>query len=289
MIQSMTGFGKASKELPNLNIQVEIKSLNSKGIDLGLRMPSVYREKEMELRSEISKILERGKVDVSINIESKTEDAGVKINVPLATTYYNQLKELAISLNENDKSLLSEVLRMPDVIKNEKRELDEEEWKHVKETLMIAIKDMQGFRKEEGQSIERDFTKQLNSILDRLAEIEVVDPKRVENIKSRISKNLSEYIPVESIDKNRFEQELIYYIEKIDINEEKVRLKTHCHYFLTTMKEPASGRKLNFIAQEIGREINTIGSKANDATIQKLVVLMKDELEKIKEQTNNVL
>lgn len=289
MIQSMTGFGKASKEIGNVNIQVEIKSLNSKGIDLSLRTPSVYREKEMELRSEISKILERGKIDVSINLENKTEDTPVKINASLAKNYYDQLKSLAVSLGENEKSLLSEVLRMPDVMKNEKKELDEEEWSHVKETLHAAIKNMQTFRKEEGQSIENDFAKQINIILDRLTQIEEADPKRIENVKSRINKNLNEYIPAESVDKNRFEQELIYYIEKIDINEEKVRLKTHCNYFLTTMKEPGCGRKLNFIAQEIGREINTIGSKANDVDIQKLVVLMKDELEKIKEQTNNVL
>lgn len=289
MIQSMTGFGKASKEIGNVNIQVEIKSLNSKGIDLSLRTPSVYREKEMELRSEISKILERGKIDVSINLENKTEDTPVKINTNLAKSYYDQLKALAVSFGENEKSLLSEVLRMPDVMKNEKKELDEEEWKHVKEVLHAAIINMQTFRKEEGQSIENDFTKQINVIFDRLAQIEEADPKRIENVKSRISKNLNEYIPSESIDKNRFEQELIYYVEKIDINEEKVRLKTHCNYFLTTMKEPACGRKLNFIAQEIGREINTIGSKANDVVIQKLVVEMKDELEKIKEQTSNVL
>ncbi len=289
MIQSMTGFGKASKEIGNINIQVEIKSLNSKGIDLSLRTPSVYREKEMELRSEISKILERGKIDVSINLENKTEDTPVKINTSLAKSYYDQLKALAVSFGENEKSLLSEVLRMPDVMKNEKKELDEEEWKHVKEVLHAAIINMQTFRKEEGQSIENDFTKQINVIFNRLAQIEEADPKRIENVKSRISKNLNEYIPSESIDKNRFEQELIYYVEKIDINEEKVRLKTHCNYFLTTMKEPACGRKLNFIAQEIGREINTIGSKANDVIIQKLVVEMKDELEKIKEQTSNVL
>ncbi|MCD6067367.1 MAG: YicC family protein [Bacteroidetes bacterium] len=289
MMQSMTGFGKAGKELPNLTIQVEIKSLNSKGMDLNMRLPSVYREKELELRSEISKLLERGKVDVSVNIESKTEESAVKINNQLALNYYNQLKELAVLLKEDDRSLMGEVLKMPDVVKNEKKELDEEEWKAIKEALYAAIKDLQKFRKEEGSSIQSDFTKQLNSILDKLQQIEAHDPKRIENIKGRISKNLAEYIPSASVDQNRYEQELIYYIEKIDINEEKVRLKTHCNYFLTTMTEPASGRKLNFIAQEIGREINTIGSKANDADIQKLVVLMKDELEKIKEQTNNVL
>ena len=194
MIQSMTGFGKASKEIGNINIQVEIKSLNSKGIDLSLRTPSVYREKEMELRSEISKILERGKIDVSINLENKTEDTPVKINTSLAKNYYDQLKTLAVSLGENEKSLLSEVLRMPDVMKNEKKELDEEEWKQVKEVLHAAIVNMQTFRKEEGQSIENDFTKQINVILDRLVQIEEADPKRIENVKTRISKNLNEFI-----------------------------------------------------------------------------------------------
>jgi uncharacterized protein (TIGR00255 family) len=289
MMQSMTGFGKAGKELPNLTVQVEIKSLNSKGLDLNMRLPSVYREKELELRSEIGKLLERGKVDVSVNIEGKTEESAVKINNQLALNYHKQLKDLASILKEEERSLLGEVLKMPDVVKSERKELDEEEWKLIKETIYTAIQDLQKFRMEEGRSIESDFTKQINSILEKLQQIEVFDPKRIETIKARITKNLSEYIPAESVDKNRFEQELIYYIEKIDINEEKVRLKTHCNYFLTTMKEPASGRKLNFIAQEIGREINTIGSKANDAEIQKVVVLMKDELEKIKEQTNNVL
>lgn len=289
MIQSMTGFGKANRDLAGISVSVEIKSLNSKGLDLNLRLPSVYREKELELRAELGKLLERGKIDVSINLESKSEDSSVKINNQLALNYHKQLKELAVLIKEEDRSLLSEVLKMPDVVKNEKKELDEEEWKYIKEAVSEAVKNLQQFRKEEGASIAKDFEKQIGSICDTLKRIEELDPKRIENIKSRISKNLNEYIPAESVDKNRFEQELIYYIEKIDINEEKVRLKTHCDYFITTMKEPASGRKLNFIAQEIGREINTIGSKANDASIQKLVVLMKDELEKIKEQTNNVL
>ncbi len=289
MIQSMTGFGKASKEYANKNITVEVKSLNSKGLDLSLRLPSSFREKELELRSEITKILERGKVDLSINIESNVTESGLKINTDLAKQYHQQLIELSNLLNEKGANIFSEVLKMPEVMKTERREFDENEWLNVKEVINAAIEKLQGFRKDEGRSIENDFTKQIGVILQRLADIEIADPKRIENIKSRIGKNVSEYIPKEAIDKNRFEQELIYYIEKIDINEEKVRLKTHCDYFLTTMKEPAGGRKLNFIAQEIGREINTIGSKANDVTIQKLVVEMKDELEKIKEQTSNVL
>ena len=289
MIQSMTGFGKAAKEFSNKNITVEVKSLNSKGLDLSIRLPSSFREKELELRSEISKLLERGKVELSITIESNVSESGLKINTELAKHYYQEFSELSTILNEKNAAIFSEVLKMPEVLKNERREFDENEWLNVKEVVNAAIEKLQGFRKDEGKSIENDFTKQIGIIAQCLSDIELADPKRIENIKNRIEKNINEYIPKEAIDKNRFEQELIYYIEKIDINEEKVRLKTHCNYFLTTMKEPAGGRKLNFIAQEIGREINTIGSKANDVTIQKLVVEMKDELEKIKEQTNNVL
>lgn len=289
MIQSMTGFGKANAESEKIKVQVEIKSLNSKGMDLSLRMPSAYREKELELRNDITKLLERGKVDLSINIESREADAAIKINTPLAVAYHKQLKELANAIGENDRSVLSEILKMPEVLKNEKAEVDEQEWDLIKKAVAGAVKALQNFRATEGQSIESDFNRQIQSIMDKLSQVEARDPQRIESVKTRISKNLNEYIPAEAYDKNRFEQELIYYIEKIDINEEKVRLKTHCNYFLTTMKEPAAGRKLNFIAQEIGREINTIGSKANDAEIQKLVVMMKDELEKIKEQTSNVL
>jgi len=288
-LQSMTGFGKAAKDVENLSVYVEIKSLNSKGFDLSLRIPSAFREKEMELRNELQKILERGKVDISISIEDSRTQSGVKINTELIKHYYFQLTELKESLSEINYNPLTDILRFPDIIKTERREFDENDWSTVKNVVFEAVASLQQFRKDEGLSIASDFKKQIHSISEKLQEIASLDKTRIGNIKSRIRNNIYDAVAKDTIDENRFEQELIYYVEKMDINEEKVRLATHCAYFLTTMTEPACGRKLNFIAQEIGREINTIGSKANDAGIQRLVVEMKDELEKIKEQTNNVL
>lgn len=289
MIKSMTGFGKATKEFTDKTVNVEIRSLNSKGMDLSLRLSSIYREFELELRNDISKKLERGKIDLSIFVESKNQETPVDINTDLAKAYHKKLKDLAIDLNENSDSLLSQIIKLPDVLKSERKEANENEWKEIKTVIEVAIEGLNKFRDDEGKSIEKDFTERLNIIMDCLEKIKELDKLRIENIKKRIKGNITEVIGTEKIDINRFEQELIYYVEKLDINEEKVRLKTHCDYFLKTMKDPSSGRKLNFITQEIGREINTIGSKANDAEIQKLVVLMKDELEKIKEQSNNVL
>lgn len=289
MIKSMTGFGKATKEFADKTVNVEIRSLNSKGMDLSLRLSSIYREFELELRNDISKKLERGKIDLSIFVESKNQETPVDINTDLAKAYHKKLKDLAIDLNENSDSLLSQIIKLPDVLKSERKEANENEWKEIKTVIEVAIEGLNKFRDDEGKSIEKDFTERLNIIMDCLEKIKELDKLRIENIKKRIKGNITEVIGTEKIDINRFEQELIYYVEKLDINEEKVRLKTHCDYFLKTMKDPSSGRKLNFITQEIGREINTIGSKANDAEIQKLVVLMKDELEKIKEQSNNVL
>ncbi|MBN8693087.1 MAG: YicC family protein [Bacteroidetes bacterium] len=289
MIKSMTGFGKATKEFTDKTVNVEIRSLNSKGMDLSLRLSSIYREFELELRNDISKKLERGKIDLSIFVESKNQETPVDINTDLAKAYHKKLKDLANDLNENSDSLLSQIIKLPDVLKSERKEANENEWKEIKTVIEVAIEGLNKFRDDEGKSIEKDFTERLNIIMDCLEKIKELDKLRIENIKKRIKGNITEVIGTEKIDINRFEQELIYYVEKLDINEEKVRLKTHCDYFLKTMKDPSSGRKLNFITQEIGREINTIGSKANDAEIQKLVVLMKDELEKIKEQSNNVL
>lgn len=288
-LQSMTGFGKANRENNKLTISAEIKSLNSKGLDLSIRLPFIFKEKEMELRNELQKIIERGKVELNISTEYKQNQSGLRINTELAKEYHQQLQELANELNEKQSNLFTEVLKMPEVIKNDKKEFNEEDWNLVRETVFEAVQCMQQFRKDEGRSIATDFNAQLLSILQKLEEVKVHDADRIDAIKKRIKNNLADVISKNVFDENRFEQELIYYIEKIDINEEKVRLATHCNYFLATMKEPACGRKLNFIAQEIGREINTIGSKANDARIQRLVVEMKDELEKIKEQTNNVL
>jgi len=285
----MTGFGKATKEFENKTVNVEIRSLNSKNLDLSLRLSSTYRDKEHELKSEITKLLERGKVDLSIYVESKQVETPVQINTDLAKSYYNQLKQLASDLNEPITNLMSHVLKMPDVLKSERKEPNEQDWIDIHNVVLTAIEGLNSFRLDEGKSIEKDFETRLGIIAASLEKIKEHDAARIQNIRDRIKKNLEEAVGKDKIDNNRFEQELIYYIEKLDINEEKVRLKTHLDYFIKTMKEPAGGRKLNFIGQEIGREVNTIGSKANDAEMQKLVVLMKDELEKIKEQTNNVL
>lgn len=285
----MTGFGKATKEFSNKIVSVEIRSLNSKNLDLSLRMSSIYRDKEHELKSELNKLLERGKVDLSVYVESKTVEAPVEINSALAKAYYIKLKELAQELNEPDTNLFAQVLKMPDVLKSERKEPNEDDWKEIYSVILEATHALISFRTDEGKSIEKDFMNRIGIISSSLENIKKHDASRIQNIKDRIHKNLEEVVGTEKVDKNRFEQELIYYIEKLDINEEKVRLQTHLDYFIKTMKEPAGGRKLNFIGQEIGREVNTIGSKANDAEMQKLVVLMKDELEKIKEQTNNVL
>lgn len=289
MIKSMTGFGKASAESKDNLITIEIRSLNSKGADVSLRLSSALRNYEAELRNEISKLLERGKIDLSIYLESKKVITPTEINVTLAKAYHDQLRNLAIELNEPLHDPIAQILRLPDVMKTERKESDEEEWKVIKTAVMEAVKELNAFRDKEGLSLKTDLEQRLKNIENSLNEIAKLDVNRLENLKQRIKTNITEAIGKNNIDQNRFEQELIYYIEKLDINEEKVRLKTHLDYFIETCAENSPGRKLNFIAQEIGREINTIGSKANDAPIQKLVVLMKDELEKIKEQVNNVL
>lgn len=285
----MTGFGKASKINGTDSITVELRSVNSKGADINLRMPGTYRNYEMEIRNELTRLLERGKIDLSLTVEKQAADQVSDINVPLAKNYYQQLKQLATELGEPLADPLNIVLRMPDVFKSEKKEVDENEWKQIKAVVLEAVQALDAFRKTEGESLQRDFETRLTAIASSLESIKQLDQQRVQTIKERIKTNLHEAIGKDKIDENRLEQELIYYIEKLDINEEKVRLQTHLDYFRNTMKESGAGRKLNFIAQEIGREINTIGSKANDAGMQKLVVLMKDELEKIKEQSNNVL
>ncbi len=289
--KSMTGFGKATHEIPGKKITVEIRSLNSKQLDLNLRIPYLYKEKELELRTEIGKQLERGKVDVTVFTETTQESTPTSLNKTLAKAYFNELKSLSQELNEGTENLLSIIVKMPDVLKAEREtvELDEKEWNEVKATVNRAIEAFQKFRDDEGKTLENEFNKRIGIIAKLLNEVLLLDDARITNIKNRIKNNLEEVIDTNKIDQNRFEQELIYYIEKLDITEEKLRLKTHLNYFNETMKEPGSGRKLGFISQEIGREINTIGSKANDAGMQKMVVQMKDELEKIKEQLLNVL
>jgi uncharacterized protein (TIGR00255 family) len=289
MIKSMTGFGKASIELENKIVNVEVRSLNSKGADVSLRMSSAFRNFELELRNDLIKKLERGKVDLSVYVESKQAESPVEINIELAKAYHNQLKGLAAELNEPLSDSIYQVLKFPDVLKSERKETDEKEWALIKTCIDAALLQLNDFRLKEGESIRVDFIERLEKIGSYLEEVKKLDKARLNTIKERIKNNLSEILGQDKYDKNRLEQELIYYIEKLDINEEKVRLQTHLDYFVSTMVEPSAGRKLNFIGQEIGREINTIGSKANDAGIQRYVVLMKDELEKIKEQTMNVL
>ncbi len=287
----MTGYGKAVTDWESKKITVEIRSLNSKQLDLNLRVNGLYREKELEIRSIGMNQAERGRVDLSVYVESAGEEKSVKINTSLAKNYFNELRSLAESVGAPQTDYLALIMKMPDIFTHtEKPELDEKEWKVVVGAIHKAFIEFNVFRSDEGKALEKELNLRVNNILDLLKEIEVFDPIRTKQVKERLQKHLDELTEKESIDKNRFEQELIYYLEKLDITEERVRLRTHCNYFFETMESTAAeGRKLGFISQEIGREVNTIGSKANDASIQKLVVQMKDELEKIKEQLLNVL
>lgn len=287
----MTGYGKAIAETPQKKITIEIKSLNSKQLDLNTRLPWLYKEKEPEIRTLISQKLDRGKIDLSIFIDSADQEAGTIINASAVKNYYNQFKEIAAELDiKLDDQIFSAIMKLPETLKTEKNEIPEEEWELVRNQIKESVKMLDLYRIEEGNSIMSDMEKCIEKILALLEKIGTFEEGRLSKFSTKLNSMLVENIGVENIDKNRFEQELIYYIEKFDINEEKVRLKTHCDYFLETIKtEAPNGKLLNFICQEIGREINTIGSKANDASIQKLVVMMKDELEKIKEQTLNVL
>ena len=286
MIQSMTGFGKATLQLPTKKITVEVKSLNSKGLDLSVRMPSVYREMELGLRNEISLALERGKIDFSIYIESTAEQTSTKVNVPIVKAYMEQLREVYGDAEETE--LMKMAVRMPDTMKIEREEIDENDWLEIQKVIKEAISNILNFRQAEGISLENEFQLRIGNIRSHMNEALALDPERVQTIKDRLQTAISE-LKV-NVDENRFEQELIYYLEKLDITEEKVRLTNHLDYFLETIKgKEANGRKLGFITQEMGREINTMGSKSNHAQMQKLVVMMKDELEKIKEQVLNVL
>lgn len=286
MIQSMTGFGKATLQLPTKKITVEVKSLNSKGLDLSVRMPSVYREMELGLRNEISLALERGKIDFSIYIESTAEQTSTKVNVPIVKAYIAQLREVYGDANETE--LMKMAVRMPDTMKMEREEIDENDWLEIKKVIKEAISNILNFRQAEGVSLENEFQLRIGNIRKYMTEALALDPERVQVIKDRLQTAIAE-LKV-NVDENRFEQELIYYLEKLDITEEKVRLTNHLDYFLETLNgKEANGRKLGFITQEMGREINTMGSKSNHAQMQKLVVMMKDELEKIKEQVLNVL
>jgi uncharacterized protein (TIGR00255 family) len=291
MIKSMTGFGKAEFEVNNKKFTIEIKSLNSKQIDINTRIPAIYREKDIEIRKELSDKLERGKVDFNIYVESLGDESNSKINEPILKSYFKQLQKVSADLNlPSDQSTLQTALRLPDVVKTEYQTLDEEEWGIILKNIQNAIADIDTFRVQEGNALEIDIIRNIEFIQSLLVEIEPFEGQRIEALRARLTENLDKLALNGNVDKNRFEQELIFYLEKLDINEEKVRLANHCEYFLETIAEPGStGKKLGFISQELGREINTIGSKANNTEIQRIVVQMKDYLERIKEQLLNVL
>jgi uncharacterized protein (TIGR00255 family) len=291
MIRSMTGFGKSQVDVPGKMITVEIRSLNSKQIDLNFRVPQLYREKEMVTRALIAQKMERGKVDMTISVESKNDMPVSSINKNIALVYLEQIKELAATIPESkDSDLLSILFRMPDVLKTEREEFSEDEWAIVQLAIDNALEEADRFRIAEGKILEQDFIQRINKILGYLSDIEPLESTRIDNIRAKFELRLGELNQEKSFDQNRLEQELIYYFEKLDITEEKTRLRKHCDFFIMTLEEKDSpGKKLGFISQEIGREINTLGSKANDAPIQMIVVQMKDELEKIKEQLANIL
>jgi len=291
MIKSMTGFGKAITDLGTKTVNVEIKCLNSKQADIFIKLPALYREGENQIRNEMSRSLQRGKIEVSVWFESLGVERNVTINQAIILDYIDQLKQMepSIQIPGNDV-LLPLVMKLPDVIKIEKQDFNEDEWNKIVGTIQQCVSQVDAFRLQEGRSIENDFLTRIHLIRDGVARIRTIEKLRIDRLRDRMSAALKEISERIKVDQNRFEQELIYYIEKLDINEEMVRLENHCSYFIETLNtEEAPGRKLGFISQEIGREINTIGSKANDSDIQRIVVGMKDELEKIKEQSMNVL
>ena len=286
MIQSMTGFGKSSFQVYNKKIIIEIKSLNSKAIDLNTRIAQAYKEKELTLRKLISDTLERGKIDFTLTVENTSASSTSTLNAPVVRGYIEQMR--AISPNGPDVEFLKMAVRMPDSLTTPVEEVDEREFAQIEEQLVLALKQLQAFRSSEGAILQKDFELRIRNIQQLLTQVEALDKERLAAIRSRMERAVEEIR--DRVDENRFEQELIFYLEKLDITEEKVRLANHLNYFLTTLEEPQSnGRKLGFIAQEIGREINTLGSKANHAQMQQIVVLMKNELEKIKEQVLNIL
>ncbi|MEO5673011.1 MAG: YicC/YloC family endoribonuclease [Chitinophagales bacterium] len=289
MIYSMTGFGKAELTREGKSIRVELRSLNSRYFDLNLRTPLSFREKESEVRSILNEKLQRGKIDAFISIESGIEEKA-SINKELVMKYYTELRELSKDMNAGESNLFTLAMQMPEVMNSQKPEEDPDDWNMVKETLMSALNDIMEFRLREGKELENALKKHVMMVLQLLKAAEQFESERRELIRTRLRTQLQELISADGYDRNRFEQELIYYIERLDFTEEKVRLRSHCDFFLKTLDDKESnGRRLGFISQEIGREINTLGSKANHAGIQKFIVLMKDELEKIKEQLLNVL
>jgi len=286
MIQSMTGYGKSVLQLPNKKISIEIKSLNSKNLDSYVRTPSVYREKELSIRKLLASKLERGKIDFSLFLEITGEETTTQINKVVVNQYIKQLK--GVVNGGDDIEFLKIAVRLPDALNTERDEIDEEEWNAIENEINIALQKIQEYRAEEGEMLENDFRDRIKTIKLLLEQIIAIDPERIIAVRERLNKGVADL--KEKVDENRFEQELVYYIEKFDITEEKVRLQNHLEYFIKSLNsDDSNGKKLGFIGQEIGREVNTIGSKANYAPMQKLVVQMKDELEKVKEQLLNVL
>ncbi len=288
MVLSMTGYGKVTETFQGKKIVVEIRSLNSKSLDLNLKTLPLYREIELEIRTIISELLDRGKVEASINIENTSDTKNYTINKELAKSYHQDIKNLSFTLNEPINDIFSLILRMPEIFSNDKEKLSDEETDLVQNLVKKACENLIEFRKQEGEQLRKDFTKNIKNIEELLGDVQQYEQERITTVKDRIKTGL-EKLESQAVDLNRLEQELIFYIEKMDVSEEKMRLLNHLQYFQDTMKVPLSGKKLGFIAQEIGREINTLGSKANHVEIQKLVVEMKDNLEKIKEQVLNTL
>ncbi len=285
MIESMTGYGKAVTQLPNKKLTIEIRSLNSKNIDIITRIPSSYKEKELAIRKKLAKKLVRGKVSFVMQIESTGIEGATKINKELVRKYVEDLKEISTSDSDN---LLDIAMRLPDTLRTEKEELDVAEWKVVENCIDTAITEIVAYRQTEGAVLEKDFRNRVKTIINLLEQVNVLDPERKKEVRDKLKKAIDEL--KQKVDENRFEQEMIYYLEKLDITEEQVRLKNHLDYYLEMLdSDTSNGRKLGFITQEMGREINTLGSKANFAGMQKIVIQMKDELEKIKEQNLNIL
>jgi uncharacterized protein (TIGR00255 family) len=291
----MTGFGKTTANPGGRIVNIEIRTLNSKTLDVNTRIPSLYRDKESEIRADINRVLERGKIDFVITVDSDSDANDFAINQPLAQRYYSEIKQLAEVLGETPgDDIISNILKMPDVLKAGRETPDETEWAQVKAAIAEALELTEAFRTAEGELLGNDMIARIKLILDLLLKIEPLESTRIGNLRDRFQRNQDEFLEkttkIDKFDENRFEQEIFWYLEKLDITEEKVRLRKHCDYFIDTLHSPESnGRKLGFITQEIGREINTLGSKAYNAEIQMIVVQMKDELEKIKEQVSNVL